>query len=76
MRKSAHKKTGIKFQDVIATAYMQRDALKLLFELLEKYGPVWYEKRHHDQAKFSLDLVMPPKLTLVSGRYTDLKRAA
>jgi hypothetical protein len=32
------------------------DALKLLFELLEKYAPVWYEKKHHDQAESALNL--------------------
>lgn len=76
MRKSVHKKRDFKFQEIVATAYRQRDALKLLLELLEKYGPVWYEKRHHDQAKYALNLVLPPKLILVSGRSTDLKRAA
>ena len=30
------------------------DALKVLFELLETYSPIWYEKRYHDQAKYAL----------------------
>ena len=29
-------------------------ALKLLFELLEEYAPLWYEKRYHDEAKAAL----------------------
>jgi hypothetical protein len=29
-------------------------ALKLLFELLENYGPVWYTLEHHDQAKTAI----------------------
>ena len=30
------------------------EALKLLFDLLEEYGPLWYTKEHHDQAKAAL----------------------
>ena len=29
-------------------------ALKSLFNLLENYGPIWYTKHHHDQAKTAL----------------------
>ena len=29
-------------------------ALKSLFDLLESYGPVWYTKYYHDQAKTAL----------------------
>ena len=29
-------------------------ALRLLFELLEEYSPLWYEKRYHDEAKGAL----------------------
>jgi hypothetical protein len=29
-------------------------ALRLLFELIEEYSPLWYEKRYHDQAKAAL----------------------
>jgi hypothetical protein len=31
-------------------------ALTLLFDLLEKYSPPWYEKQHHDKAKAVLGL--------------------
>jgi hypothetical protein len=31
-------------------------ALTLLFDLLEEYSPLWYEKRHHDKAKAALRL--------------------
>ncbi len=27
-----------------------RDALKMLFDLLEAYAPMWYTKEHHDKA--------------------------
>jgi hypothetical protein len=30
------------------------NALKLLFELLEEYSPMWYQKRCHDQARAAL----------------------
>ena len=33
--------------------------LRLLFELLEEYAPLWYEKRYHDQAKAALRRVEP-----------------
>jgi hypothetical protein len=29
-------------------------ALRLLFELLEEYSPMWYQKQHHDQARAAL----------------------
>ena len=31
-----------------------QEALKLLFDLLEEYSPLWYTKEHHDQAKAAL----------------------
>jgi hypothetical protein len=33
------------------------EALSLLFELLELYSPIWYDKCFHDQAKVALKLV-------------------
>lgn len=32
------------------------DALRLLFDLLEEYSPLWYTKEHHDQAADALEL--------------------
>jgi len=32
------------------------DALRLLFDLLEDYSPLWYTKEHHDQAADALEL--------------------
>ena len=32
-------------------------ALRLLFELLEEYSPLWYEKHNHDLAKVALKRV-------------------
>jgi|KBSMisStaDraftv2_1062788.scaffolds.fasta_scaffold00675_7 hypothetical protein len=29
-------------------------ALKLLFDLLEDYGPLWYTAQHHNKAKAAL----------------------
>jgi hypothetical protein len=47
-------------------------ALKSLFDLLENYGPIWYTKRYHDQAKTAL--VMHGR-TLKEG-HRDLRKAA
>ena len=52
------------------------DALKSLYELLEKYGPVWYQKRHHDQAEIALRLSERQKPIYVAGSPRTLKRAA
>ena len=30
------------------------EALKMLFALLEEYGPLWYTKERHDQAKATM----------------------
>jgi hypothetical protein len=35
---------------------MLNDALRLLFDLLEDYAPLWYTKEHHDQAAKALQL--------------------
>lgn len=31
-----------------------REALKMLYELLEAYGPMWYTEEHHDKAEAAL----------------------
>jgi hypothetical protein len=45
-------------------------ALRSLFELLDLYSPIWYEKRFHDQAKAALEQAVenPPLKTLSTGR--------
>jgi hypothetical protein len=30
------------------------EALKMLFDLLEEYAPLWYTKEHHDKAKAAM----------------------
>jgi hypothetical protein len=58
------------------------DALKLLFDLLEYYSPVWYEKQHHDQALSALRLRPPLSAVPLKDRYyssknrSDSKQAA
>jgi len=48
-------------------------ALRLLFDLLENYGPIWYTKHHHDKAKTAL--VMHGR-TLKGGHRDSGKKAA
>jgi len=31
-----------------------REALKMLYDLLEKYAPLWYTEEHHDKAEAAL----------------------
>jgi hypothetical protein len=31
-----------------------REALKMLYDLLEEYAPAWYTKEHHDKAEDAL----------------------
>lgn len=31
-----------------------REALKLLYDILEDYAPVWYTEEHHDKAAAAL----------------------
>jgi hypothetical protein len=31
-----------------------REALKILYDLLETYAPAWYAKEHHDKAEAAL----------------------
>ena len=52
------------------------DALKLLFELLEQYGPVWYEKRHHDIAESALRRQSAVERISATRAYKQSKRAA
>ena len=56
-------------------------ALQSLYELLEQYGPVWYQKKHHDQARIALSLSARRKAILASENHTtvrhrSLRRAA
>jgi hypothetical protein len=76
MRNSVRKETNPKFLRLVDTEYRLHDALKLLFELLEKYGPVWYEKKHHDQAEYALNLPIMRKPISASRSYRDFKQAA
>jgi hypothetical protein len=53
-------------QKAIETHNRLHEALKLLFELLENYSPVWYEKHYHDQAESALKLPLAKrKLKLI-----------
>ena len=43
--------------EILALKIIQRElheALLLLFNLLERYGPLWYEKTYHDRARAAL----------------------
>jgi len=51
-------------QKAIETQKRLHDALKLLFELLETYSPLWYEKEYHDQAESALNLPLVRKRKL------------
>jgi hypothetical protein len=37
-----------------AKALKLREALKMLYDLLESYAPWWYTKEHHDRAEAAL----------------------
>lgn len=76
MRDFGRRETNPKLLRLVETEYKLHDALKLLFELLEKYGPVWYEKRHHDQALYALNLPVKRKPVPASKSYRDFKQAA
>jgi hypothetical protein len=76
MRDFVRKETDPKFLRVVETEYKLHDALKLLFDLLEEYGPVWYAKEHHDQALYALNLPMTRQPVSASKSYRDLKQAA
>jgi len=34
-----------------------REALKMLYDLLEDYAPVWYTEEHHEKVRAALRLV-------------------
>lgn len=53
-RGSGRQQRDAELLKAIETQTRLRNALKLLFELLETYSPLWYEKRHHDQARAAL----------------------
>ena len=55
-RDSAGRARDRELQKAKETQNRLHHALKLLFELLEKYSPVWYEKHYHDQAESALKL--------------------
>ena len=56
VRDSARRASDPELQKAIETQNRLHDVLKLLFELLEEYSPVWYEKHYHDQAESALNL--------------------
>jgi hypothetical protein len=56
VRDSASRARDRELQKAIEIQNRLHDGLKLLFELLEKYSPVWYKKHYHDQAKSALNL--------------------
>jgi hypothetical protein len=56
VRDSARRARDRELQKAIETQNRLHDELKLLFELLETYSPVWYEKQYHDQAESALNL--------------------
>jgi hypothetical protein len=76
MRDFRRRETDPKLLRLVETEYKLHDALKLLFELLEEYGPVWYEKKHHDQALSALNLPIKRKPVSASKSYRDFKQAA
>ena len=76
MRDFVQKEAATKHLRLVETEYKLHDALKSLFELLEKYGPVWYEKKHHDQALYALNLPIKRKPISASKSYRDFKQAA
>lgn len=49
------------------------DALRLLFDLLESYAPIWYSERHHKIASAALanvtdiEQIFEPKLRLTAS---------
>jgi hypothetical protein len=50
-----HKTLRAEVRKLRNTQRMLHKALRLLFELLEEYSPMWYDKYHHDQAKAALE---------------------
>jgi hypothetical protein len=60
---------------VIETQNQLYTALKLVFDLLEDYSPLWYTKRYHDEAQSALSLRRAQELSL-NKRDRDLRKAA
>jgi hypothetical protein len=56
VRDSARRARDRELQKAIEMQNRLHAELKVLFELLEKYSPVWYKKHYHDQAKSALNL--------------------
>jgi len=45
-------------KELLAAEVMKlREALKMLYDLLEDYAPAWYSKEYHDKAKAALCIV-------------------
>jgi hypothetical protein len=80
-RRSAPKAPRVVGTQVVDTEETLYNALQLLYDLLENFGPVWYQKRHHDQARIALSLSARRKAILASESHTavrhkTLRRAA
>ena len=54
MTKPAKRSTEAEIIKLRSTQKNLYEALRSLFELLERYSPLWYDKRFHDQAKAAL----------------------
>jgi hypothetical protein len=48
-------------------------ALKSLFELLEKYSPLWYKKKYQEEAKAALRLALAAHHFKFSSTLTPMK---
>jgi hypothetical protein len=66
-RNSIRRCTNPDLSGTEATSNKLHYALQVLFELLEEYGPLWYQKQHHDLAKSALRLPVTPKRTSTAG---------
>ena len=45
-------------EDLLAAEVMKlREALKMLYDLLEEYAPAWYTEEYHDKAEAALRIV-------------------
>jgi hypothetical protein len=54
MTKAVKRSTQAEIIGLRSTQKTLHEALRSLFELLELYSPLWYEKRFHNQAKAAL----------------------
>ena len=53
----AHKEAAMSLDDAeirAAEVLKLREALKILYDLLEEYAPSWYTEEHHDKAEAAL----------------------